>query len=102
MKSIKNKTNDDGSYIDLETLQQYLKTGREIEFLFQKIKYYIANSSEGYALLEILPGSDTDSIDISEYFTDTNEFINNVKITGLPLTEIFSKHTKNIEIVTVF
>lgn len=101
-KKIENNKEDNGSYIDLKNLQQYLETGREIEFFFQKTKYYIANNSKGYVLLEVLPDSDTDSIDISEYFSDTNEFINTVKITNIPLKEIFSKYTKNLKIVTIF
>lgn len=102
MDTFKTSENDDGSYIDLEVLQHYLATGREVEFYYHKTKYYIANSSQGYILLEVFPGSDTESKDISDSFNDTNEFLLNVKIANNSLKEIFSKHTKNIEIVFIY
>lgn len=86
-----------GSIISYERFIDLLEEGREIEFIYQDKEYFISNSSkEGRALW-------CGKTRLSEYFDvkDTSK-LDEVKITGESLTDLFKKKKDEIKIQTVF
>ncbi|MCM2675533.1 hypothetical protein [Alkalicoccobacillus plakortidis] len=83
-----------GGTISDEHLLYYLKQGREIEFMYNKIEYFICHSVEGRAVW-------SGTVRLTDHYDDRNEeFINTATIEGVTVAEIFKN--KQAEITTIF
>ena len=80
--------------ISCEHLLYFLEQGREVEFSYTEMEYFISHNLEGRALW-------TGKVKRSDYYDDQNEeFVNNVKIEGVTLADIFKQ--REAKIITIF
>lgn len=73
-----NKINNSGENISYEHLMFHLEQGREIEFVYQEIEYFICNCLEGRAFW-------IGKTRVSAYFDEWNKDLVNFKLDEITL-----------------
>ena len=79
--------------ITIKQFKEWLDTGREIEFIYNGLKYFIGNYEEGRAIFQL------NNIE-TPYYKDSNEFLENASINRKGIKEIILNN--QLQIITIF
>ncbi len=79
--------------ITIEQFKKWLDTGREIEFTYDGLEYFIGNYEEGRAIFQL-------NTIKTPYYEDSSEFLEKASINGKGIKEIILNN--QIQIITIF
>ena len=77
----------------VEQFKEWLDTGREIEFNYDGLEYFIGNYEEGRAIFQL-------NYIKTPYYKDSNEFLEKVSIKSKGIKEIIFNN--QLQIKTIF
>lgn len=79
--------------VTIEQFKKWLDTGREIEFNYEGLEYFIGNYEEGRAIFQL-------NAIKTPYYKDSNEFLEKAFINNKCIKEIILNN--QLKIITIF